>query len=308
MKVKEFIPAYKEFKLKTCKLSTVSTYMLTIKNIILPHLGEYELEAVSSKEAELLKLDCENKGLSKKSIQDVIICLKNILKVANFLEVAETKTISVIWGTDNSAAKKQIEAYNKDQIKILVESLEETPSFKNLGLLLTIYSGMRIGEVCALQWKDVDLEERVIRVNKTIQRIYVEEEEAMGKMKTELMMSTPKTKSSQREIPIVPKLFKMMKDFAKISKPDYFVCSGTTTPLEPRTYRNYYMKKIEEIGLPRLKFHGLRHTFATQLIASKADVKTVSAILGHSDIATTLNTYVHPSRDDKKNALSKLRF
>ena len=127
-------------------------------------------------------------------------------------------------------------------------------------------------------------------------------------MKTELMMSTPKTKSSQREIPIVPKLFKMMKDFAKISKPDYFVCSGTTTPLEPRTYRNYYMKKIEEIGLPRLKFHGLRHTFATQLIASKADVKTVSAILGHSDIATTLNTYVHPSRDDKKNALSKLRF
>ena len=281
--------------------------MLTIKNIILPILGEYELEVVSSKEAELLKLDCENKGFSKKSIQDVIICLKNILKVANFLEVAETKNISVIWGTDNSAVKKQVEAYNKEQIKKLVASLEETPSFKNLGLLLTIYSGMRIGEVCALQWKDVNFEEKVVRVNKTIQRIY-REEETTGKMKTELLMSTPKTKSSQREIPIVPKLFKMMKDFAKISKPDYFVCSGTTTPLEPRTYRNYYMKKIEEIGLPRLKFHGLRHTFATQLIASKADIKTVSVILGHSDITTTLNTYVHPSKDDKRNALSKLRF
>ena len=307
MKVKDFMPAYKEFKLKTCKISSVSTYMLTIKNIILPILGEYELEAVSSKEAELLKLDCENKGFSKKSIQDVIICLKNILKVANFLEVAETKTISVIWGTDNSAVKKQFEAYNKEQIKNLVASLEETPSFKNLGLLLTIYSGMRIGEVCALQWKDVDFEEKVVRVNKTIQRIY-REEEITGKMKTELLISTPKTKSSQREIPIVPKLFKMMKDFAKICRPDYFICSGTTTPLEPRTYRNYYLKKIEEVGLPHLKFHGLRHTFATQLIASKADVKTVSAILGHSNIATTLNTYVHPSRDDKRNALSKLRF
>lgn len=307
MKVKDFMPAYKEFKLKTCKISSVSTYMLTIKNIILPILGEYELEAVSSKEAELLKLDCENKGFSKKSIQDVIICLKNILKVANFLEVAETKTISVIWGTDNSAVKKQFEAYNKEQIKNLVASLEETPSFKNLGLLLTIYSGMRIGEVCALQWKDVDFEEKVVRVNKTIQRIY-REEETTGKMKTELLISTPKTKSSQREIPIVPKLFKMMKDFAKICRPDYFICSGTTTPLEPRTYRNYYLKKIEEVGLPHLKFHGLRHTFATQLIASKADVKTVSAILGHSNIATTLNTYVHPSRDDKRNALSKLRF
>ena len=244
MKVKDFMPAYKEFKLKTCKISSVSTYMLTIKNIILPILGEYELEAVSNKEAELLKLDCENKGFSKKSIQDVIICLKNILKVANFLEVAETKTISVIWGTDNSAVKKQFEAYNKEQIKNLVASLEETPSFKNLGLLLTIYSGMRIGEVCALQWKDVDFEEKVVRVNKTIQRIY-REEETTGKMKTELLISTPKTKSSQREIPIVPKLFKMMKDFAKICRPDYFICSGTTTPLEPRTYRNYYLKKIE---------------------------------------------------------------
>ena len=307
MKVKDFIPAYKEFKLRTCKRSSVSAYMLTIKNIILPILGEYELEAVSSKEAESLKQDCEDKGLSKKTIQDVIICLKNILKVANILEVAETKTISVLWGTGNNEVKKQVEAYNKDQVRKLVASLEETPSFKNLGLLITIYSGMRIGEVCALQWKDIDLEEKVIRVNKSIQRIYTEED-TMGKMKTELLISTPKTKSSQREIPIVQPLFKMMKDFAKICRPDYFVCSGTTTPIEPRTYRSYYMKKTEEIGLPRLKFHGLRHTFATQLIASKADAKTVSAILGHSDITTTLNTYVHPSRDDKRNALSKLRF
>lgn len=307
MKVKDFIPAYKEFKLKTCKRSSVSAYMLTIKNIILPILGDYELEAVSSKDAELLKQVCENKGLSKKTIQDVIICLKNILKVASILEVAETKAISVLWGTGNNETKKQVEAYNKDQVRKLVVSLEENPSFKNLGLLITIYSGMRIGEVCALQWKDIDLEEKVIRVNKSIQRIYTEED-TMGKMKTELLISTPKTKSSQREIPIVQPLFKLMKDFAKICRPDYFVCSGTTTPIEPRTYRSYYKKKIEEIGLPHLKFHGLRHTFATQLIASKADVKTVSAILGHSDITTTLNTYVHPSRDDKRNALSKLRF
>ena len=307
MKIKDFIPAYKEFKLKTCKRSSVSAYMLTIKNIILPILGDYELESVGSKEAESIKQACEDKGLSKKTIQDVIICLKNILKVANILEVAETKTISVLWGTGNNEVKKQVEAYDKEQVRKLVASLEETPSFKNLGLLITIYSGMRIGEVCALQWKDIDLEERVIRVNKSIQRIYTEED-TMGKMKTELLISTPKTKSSQREIPIVQPLFKMMKDFAKICRPDYFVCSGTTTPIEPRTYRSYYMKKIEEIGLPRLKFHGLRHTFATQLIASKADVKTVSAILGHSDITTTLNTYVHPSRDDKRNALSKLRF
>lgn len=307
MKVKDFIPAYKEFKMKTCKISSVSAYMLIIKNTLLPILGEYELDEISSKEAELLKLACEKKGLSRKSTQDVIICLKNILKVASYLEVAETKNITVLWGTDNSEVRKPVAAYKTEQVKRFVAALEETPSFQNLGILLTIYSGMRIGEVCALQWNDIDFEDRVIKVNKTIQRIYIGDD-AEGKMKTEVIISTPKTRTSQREIPIVPKLFKKLKDFAKICRPDYYICSGTTTPIEPRTYRNYYRKRLEEYGLPYLKFHGLRHTFATQLIASNADVKTVSTLLGHSNITTTLNTYVHPSKEDKCHALSKLRF
>lgn len=307
MTIREFIPLYKEFKLKTCKLSSVSAYMLNIRNNILPILGDCELEAITSKEAEALKSACEDKGLSRKSIKDVIICLKNILKIAGYLEVAETKNVSVLWGTDNDEKRPQVEAYNKDQVKKLVEALEDEPSFKNIGLLLTVYSGMRIGEVCAMQWQDVDFDERVVRVKKTIQRICIEDE-STGRLKTEVLISTPKTKSSQREIPIIPKLYKIMKDFAKICKPEYYVCTGSAKPIEPRTYRNYYNSKLKEYGLPKLKFHGLRHTFATQLIASKADVKTVSTILGHSDISTTLNTYVHPSQDDKRNALSKLRF
>lgn len=307
MKVKEFMPAYKEFKLKTCKRSSVSAYMLVIRNHIIPLLGEYELDDITSKEAELLKDTCEKNGLSRKSTQDAIICLKNILKIANYLGVAETKSVTVLWGTDNMEKHPKIEAYNKDQVKKFVASLEEEPSFKNLGILMTIYTGMRIGEVCALQWSDINIEEKVIVVSKTIQRIYVEDEET-GKMKTEIQITSPKTKSSQREIPIVPKLFKIMKDFSRCCRPDYYICSGTAQPIEPRTYRNYYLRKLKEFGLPRLKFHGLRHTFATQLISSNADVKTVSTILGHSNIATTLNTYVHPSQDDKRNALSKLRF
>ena len=307
MKVKDFMPAYKEFKLKTCKRSSVSAYLLIIRNSIIPVLGEYDLENISSKEAELLKAYCEEKGLSRKTIKDVIICLKNILKIASYLGAAQTQNVTVLWGSDNQEQAPQIEAYSKDQVKKMVAALEEEPSFQNLGILVTIYSGMRIGEVCALQWKDINMEDKVIVVSKTIQRIYLEDD-STGKMKTEIQISSPKTKSSQREIPIVPKLFKIMKDFARVCRPDYYICSGTATPIEPRTYRNYYKRKLDEFGLPRLKFHGLRHTFATQLISANADIKTVSTILGHSNITTTLNTYVHPSQDDKRNALSKLRF
>jgi len=306
MKLNDFIPQYKEYKTKTCKISSVSAYMLLIRNYIKPILGEYELSEISNKEAEILKASCEGKGMSRKSVEDVIIVLKNILKIAQYLEVADTKKITVLWATANIEKKNVVETYSKDQVKKLVDYLESNPSFENLGILLTIYSGMRIGEVCALQWKNVDMEEKVIHVKATMQRIYVEDEN--GTLHTEISISSPKTQSSQREIPLVPKVYKIMKDFNRICKPNYYVNSGKVKPIEPRTFRNYYNKVISDLGLPKLKFHGLRHTFATQMLSAKADVKVLSTILGHHDIATTLNIYVHPSQDDKRNAMAKLKF
>lgn len=307
MTLKEFYPQYKKHKEKTCKISTVSAYMLICKNHILPQLGDYELQDISSKEAEMLKSSLEERGLSKKSICDIIIVLKNILRIAEYLEVAATKKISVLWSTDNNERRPTVEAYNKEQVRKLVEKLEEEPSFQNLGILLTIYSGMRIGEVCGLQWNNVDLEEKIIKVRQTIQRIYIEDEET-GKSRTEVLVSTPKTSSSQRDIPMSPKIYRIMKDYSRIIKPDYYVCSGSVKPIEPRTYRNYYKKILEECGLPKLKFHGLRHTFATQMLSARSDVKVLSSILGHHSINTTLDIYVHPSQEDKRNAISRLKF
>lgn len=306
MTVKDFYPQYKEHKEKTCKISTVSAYGLLYRNHIRPLLGDYQLQDIGNKEAEMLKSRCEAAGLSRKSIADVIIVLKNILRIAQYLEVADTKKISVLWGTENNERHPRVEAYNKEQVKKLVEKLENEPSFRNLGLLLTIYSGMRIGEVCGLQWRNVDLDEKIIKVRQTIQRVYLEDNE--GNMRTEVHISTPKTSSSQRDIPIVPKLYKLMKDYSRICKPDYFVCSGSANPIEPRTYRNYYNEILRELNLPKLKFHGLRHTFATQMLSARADVKTLSSILGHSNISTTLDIYVHPSTDDKRTAMARLKF
>lgn len=306
MTLNEFLPLYKEYKVKTCKISTVSAYQLLIRNHIKPLLGCYELSDITNKEAEMLKTSCEASGLSRKSVEDVIIVLKNILKIAQYLEVSETRKITVLWTTNNIEQKNKVEAYSKDQVKKLVDYLDANPSFENLAILLTIYSGIRIGEVCALQWKNVDLDAKVIHIKSTIQRIYVEDDN--GSLHTEISISSPKTQSSQREIPLVPRVYKIMKDFNRICKPDYFVNSGKVKPIEPRTFRNYYNKLIRDLGLPKLKFHGLRHTFATQMLSAKADVKVLSTILGHRDIATTLNIYVHPSQDDKRNAMAKLKF
>lgn len=127
-----------------------------------------------------------------------------------------------------------------------------------------------------------------------------------SKIETRLIESTPKTKNSRRDVPIIPKLKKMLKAFSAISKPEYFINSGNIRCCEPRVFRNQAARLVEASGVsPVLKFHALRHTFASTLIENHIDPKTVSAILGHSNVAITLNLYVHPSDQAKADAISK---
>jgi integrase len=162
---------------------------------------------------------------------------------------------------------------------------------------------MRIGEVCALTWEDVDTKQGVIRVSKTIERIYVIDGENKH---TELIISTPKTKNSNREIPMTKDLLKVLKPLKTIVNGAYYVLTNDANPTEPRTYRNYYKQLLRKLDIPILKFHGLRHSFATRCIESQCDYKTVSVILGHANISTTLNLYVHPNLEQKKRCLDKM--
>lgn len=161
---------------------------------------------------------------------------------------------------------------------------------------------MRIGEICALKWEDIDTENGIISVKKTIQRVYMIEGEERY---TELILDSPKTKNSIRDIPMTRDLLKLLKPLKRIVNNNYFVLTNEAKPTEPRTYRNYYKQFMQEIGVPILKFHGLRHSFATRCIESKCDYKTVSVILGHSNISTTLNLYVHPNMEQKKRCIDQ---
>lgn len=162
---------------------------------------------------------------------------------------------------------------------------------------------VRIGEVCALTWDDIDTDNGIIHIRKTIQRIYINDN---GTKKTELLIDTPKTATSMRDIPMIKDLYDLLKPLKKVVRNDYYVLTNDAMPTEPRTYRNYYKKLLNTLNIPPIKFHGLRHSFATRCIESKCDYKTVSVILGHSDISTTLNLYVHPNYDQKKKCIDKM--
>ena len=127
-----------------------------------------------------------------------------------------------------------------------------------------------------------------------------------GNRRTELLIDTPKTKNSIREIPMSRELLRMLKPFKKIVNPSFFILTNDSKPTEPRTYRSYYKNLMTQLEIPEIKFHGLRHSFATRCIESKCDYKTVSVLLGHSNISTTLNLYVHPNLEQKKKAIDQM--
>ena len=167
--------------------------------------------------------------------------------------------------------------------------------------MIALCCGLRIGEVCALQWKDVDMTRRIITVAGTAGRIY-----NCDLMATEQYVSTPKTRNSNREIPISPLLFKALNVAKKQQRVEKYVVGEGSKAKEPRTYRETFSRILKRLEIPSIVFHGLRHTFATRCIESGCDYKTVSVILGHSNVATTLNLYVHPNLDQKKRCLQQL--
>lgn len=306
MTLREAYKSWSPIKRRQVKESTLAAYILIAENHLLPFLGDCPADKISRKMVQSFVDEKLDAGLSKKTVQDQLIVLKMIVRfVSDEYEVPVLDNWKVVWPSKNTSTVHKTERYTPEEFRKIAETVVANPSPRNLAILIALCSGMRIGEVCALQYRDIDLDRRVILVQKTIERIYYLNEEG-GKGGTKIIIGEPKTISSRREIPIMKDIYPLVKKFAAIARPDYYVATMSDKYCEPRTFRNYYRIFIlEKVGLNHcIKFHGLRHTFASTLIENKVDVKTVSAILGHSDVSTTLNVYVHPSEDTKRNAIN----
>ena len=297
--IKEIADIWKEDKRQYVKQSTMAVYLLSLENHLLPVFGG-KME-VTEEEVQAFALDKLNHGLSQKSIKDMLIVLKMVVRFGEkqgWLNHVEWKVKFPV-----NQPKVTLPILTKAHQKKLMDYLKDNFTFPNLGILVCLSTGLRIGEVCALKWSDINMDTGTLHVNRTIERIYIVDSD---KPHTEIVINTPKTKNSLREIPLSKELVRIFKSLMKVVNKDYYVLTNNTKPTEPRTYRNYFNKLLKQLDIPRLKFHGLRHSFATRCIESHCDYKTVSVLLGHADISTTLNLYVHPNEEQKRSCIDKM--
>mgnify|MGYP004704908257 FL=1 len=297
--IKEIADIWKEDKRQYVKQSTMAVYLLSLKNHLLPFFGG-KME-VTEDEVQAFALEKLNHGLSQKSIKDMLIVLKMVVRFGEkqgWLNHVEWKV-----KFPANQPKATLPILTKTHQKKLMDYLKDNFTFPNLGILVCLSTGLRIGEVCALKWSDINMDTGLLHVNRTIERIYIVDSD---KPHTEIVINTPKTKNSLREIPLSKELVRIFKSLMKVVNKDYYVLTNNTKPTEPRTYRNYFNKLLKQLDIPRLKFHGLRHSFATRCIESHCDYKTVSVLLGHADISTTLNLYVHPNEEQKRSCIDKM--
>ena len=187
----------------------------------------------------------------------------------------------------------------------LSKYLYEDLSLCNLGILICMYTGLRIGEICALKWQDINLYDKYIYVNKTMGRIQVLGD---SKTKTKIVVSPPKSISSIRKIPIPNEILNILTTYK--NNPEAFLLTASDNKyIEPRNMENHFKAVIKKCGIENVTFHTLRHTFATRCVELGFDIKSLSEILGHASVNITLNRYVHPSmkmKEENMNRLSRL--
>lgn len=284
---------------KRFKSSTYSTYKYKVESQIIPKLGHYELLELNQDTIDdyINKLLTEGRkdgkgGLSVKTVSNIIAILSPILEMQGKTYKYKVSPIK----------RKEAKVFQKVEYQKFLNYLYLDTNLEKLGLLLSLFCGIRIGELAGLKWQFIDLSNGIIRIEKTLQRI--KNPDITAKNKTVVIWDSPKSDSSVRNIPIQDFLLEKLKKYE--TKSDYFFLTGSRKFIEPRTIENHFNKHLKNCGIKKINFHATRHTFASHCIELGIDIKTVSEILGHSDIAFTMKTYVHVSLEHKKKQLEKL--
>lgn len=289
------------------KEATRANYSVAAVNHIIPRLGGYPLGEVTEarlQEAVLFwlrqgRLDGRG-GLSQKTVRDLVTIVRSSLHAACRRFGMAEPAMEIYYP---SSQRRTVAVLTERQQEALVLTALRAPDGRTAGILISLYTGLRIGEICALQWRQIDLEHGVVSVQKTIQRIFYKDWD--GGSRSRLAVTPPKTENALRDVPLSRFLLSLLRPLAP-GDPDVYLLTGTSEPMEPRAYRAFFARFLKKNGLPPLRFHSLRHTFATRCIEKGADYKTVSALLGHATVNITLNLYVHPQMETKRRCVEHL--
>lgn len=293
----------------TIKESSYMKYWNLVYSYIIPELGSLEWGSLNRETLELYlsRLRAsggrKQKGLSAKTVADVMSVLRQITRYASDHGAAVPFDISAVT-VKKEEPEMRILTGNQQGIlsRFLQRKIEKNFDCRDLGVLLALYTGMRLGEACALRWEDISFAEQAVFVHRTIQRIQTKDDPLR---KTKIIITTPKSRNSTRWIPLPGKLLQILARCRK-GKSDYLLTGCEDSFVEPRSMERYFQKLLKAAGLEKIHFHALRHTFATRCVEQEFDIKSLSEILGHSNVNITLNRYVHPTMEMKRNDMQKL--
>lgn len=276
------------------KESTYANYAMKLQKHILPRFAGMKYDALTAHHLNDFIREKLNSGLSEKYVSDIVVLMKSAAKFGsrnyNYPNKIEFVTLP------KTADKIQKPLLNLGEQQRLQEELINHQSTSNVGILLASVTGIRIGELCALKWSDIDLEKSILTVSSTVQRVC-----NVDKKGTRLVISSPKSRSSIRQIPLPDFIISILKT-AKTTD-DSYILSGTHKLVEPRTLQYRFKSLLKQLSLPYVSFHKLRHQFATRCVELGFDVKTLSEILGHHSVEVTLNRYVHSSIERKRDCM-----
>ena len=287
------------------KESSTAKYMNILNNHLLPEFGQINITNIARADIQayisklLTNSGRNNAGLAPKTVNSIISVMKNIFEFT-----AETKQCTLISfnGLNVKQPQKQMRILSQAEQSLLTEYLLEEISSTGIGILLSLYTGLRVGEVCALKWEDISFRDKCIHVHKTMQRIQVK---GNADHRSEIIISAPKSECSVRDVPIPDKLMLILLE--RQNAPNtYFLTGKTNIYVEPRTMQNRFKSIIKKAGIATANFHALRHTFATRCIELGFDIKSLSEVLGHASVNITLNRYVHPSMELKQKNMNML--
>ena len=285
-----------ENKKISIKESTYCNYIYVINKYITPTFENMLIEELQNYKFNDFVMELTEE-LSTKTVRDILCILKAILCYANEeydcnIKISKIKSPKLVQGNVTILSNKEKGRLENYCIRVNT----------SMGILICLNTGIRIGELCALKWKNIDLDKKILYVNNTLQRVYDKKQK-----KTKIIIDVPKTAKSIRQIPISNKLYEILKTIKNKYNDDNFFLTGSSEKfIEPRNYQKYFKNVLRKCRIKSYKFHTLRHTFASNCIEVGMDVKSLSEMLGHSSVEITLNKYVHSNYKLQKKYLEKL--
>lgn len=302
MKFKILAFEWFENRKKYLKESTEAYYLFELQNYILPELGEIEIsnmnEEVIQKTVYKWQTQKNEHGntIKKSTISNLVMLIKQIIKYAIKKDMMFPFELEISYIPEEQESKNK--TFTDEEQNMIIEAVVSDLSFKSFGILLSLNTGIRIGELCALHWNDIDYTQNIVIIQNTLQRVYNKNTQP----KSKIIIGKPKTLKSARSIPLSEKLQNVIVQLPAINY-DGYILTNNSSFMEPRTFRRFYAGFLLKNNIQYLNFHCLRHSFATRLIQNGADYKCVSELLGHTSINTTINMYVHPNLMQKRNCV-----